>query len=370
MVRAVMRARGIDASGRPSGAAEAHRMVLGALTSGLAHELNNPLAAVIANLDLATRQVEEQVRAVSSYSWLDDLNAELQDARDASDMLHGIVKRLRPLGPRAPSRDDTDLSSVLEASMALLGRELRRRGRLRHPAPVADKVVVRPSWHLATHAVLGTLSHVLQSLPSGDEDREIAMSIEVRSRHTVQLQIVATPGVEGPPSRAAIAARKMAVSLAQEAGATLVDGPSDAQEWSCVLEVPLRYETTPPIPPPRQQSERVGRVLVIDDEPLIGKLVTRILGAHDVVVVHDGTTGLARARREAWDLVLLDMNLPDLPGEVVATELANLAPETSSAVVRMSGGLMEPRPSGQKVLAKPFDPAALRELLKARLQER
>ena len=145
MVRTVMRARGMDASGRPSGSAEAHRMVLGALTSGLAHELNNPLAAVIANLDLATRQVDEQVRAVSSYSWLDDLNAELQDARDAADMLHGIVKRLRPLGPRAPSRDDTDLSSVLEASMALLGRELRRRGRLRHPAPVNDKVVIRPS---------------------------------------------------------------------------------------------------------------------------------------------------------------------------------------------------------------------------------
>ncbi len=377
MLRA--RARGLAAGAlarnkRPAasggGSAMVHRTTLGALTSGLAHELNNPLAAVIANLDLATRQVEERLRATSTYTWLDDLNAELQDARDAANQVHRIVRRLRPLGLRTPGREDCDLAHSLEVALSLLGRELRRRGRIRRAAPAQGPVQVLPSSHHTTHAVMGLLSHVLHVLPATADKREIGLYIEMRSRSAVQLRISARPGIPEDLDEAARVSRRLVEELAAESGAKLVDGPSDADEWSCALEIPLRNEATPsPLPPRRQAAERVGRVLVIDDEPLIGKLVSRILSTHDVVLVHDGTTGLARAHREAWDLILVDMNLPDLRGDVVADELTALDPVKAEAVVRMSGGLMDHRPGDRPVLKKPFDPNTLRALLKHRLEQ-
>ena len=66
-------------------AAEAHRQLLDPLTSGLTHEINNPLAAVLANLELARRRVADQLQRQPTYSWLDELHAEVDDARVAGE---------------------------------------------------------------------------------------------------------------------------------------------------------------------------------------------------------------------------------------------------------------------------------------------
>jgi CheY-like chemotaxis protein len=258
---------------------------------------------------------------------------------------------------------------VLDASLVLLGRELRRRGRLRHPPPTETNSVVRPSPHLTMHAVLGQFLHVLHALPAGADQREIAIQVETRHHNAVQLSVIARPGVPAVQYGPAQVSRRLALGLAEDAGAIFMEGPSDEEEWSCSLEIPLRLEATPSTLPRRQQADRVGRVLVIDDEPLIGKLVSRILSGHDVVVAHDGSTGLARARREAWDLVLLDSNLPDLPGDVIAAELTALDPSKADGVVRMSGGVLEAS-NDRPVLRKPFEPQALRALLNMRLDRR
>jgi CheY-like chemotaxis protein len=68
----------------------------------------------------------------------------------------------------------------------------------------------------------------------------------------------------------------------------------------------------------------VGTVLYIEDNPINTLLVERILRARPGVVfgtATDGRTGLARAERLQPDLVLLDLELPDISGEQVLAEL-------------------------------------------------
>jgi two-component system alkaline phosphatase synthesis response regulator PhoP len=60
----------------------------------------------------------------------------------------------------------------------------------------------------------------------------------------------------------------------------------------------------------------MGRILVIEDEPDIQTLLRFNLEkeGHHVVVAGNGETGLHELRRQAFDLVLLDLMLPDRDG--------------------------------------------------------
>ena len=66
-----------------------------------------------------------------------------------------------------------------------------------------------------------------------------------------------------------------------------------------------------------------GRVLVIDDDPSIGRLVTTLLEEDGILVMtaHTGSVGLALARERRFDLVLLDIGLPDADGFSLCRQL-------------------------------------------------
>jgi CheY-like chemotaxis protein len=69
------------------------------------------------------------------------------------------------------------------------------------------------------------------------------------------------------------------------------------------------------------------RVLVIDDNPNFRSVARQLLERHGFVVVAEagtGTSGIAEAEEQCPDLVLLDVQLPDLDGFEVAERLARL----------------------------------------------
>jgi two-component system, OmpR family, copper resistance phosphate regulon response regulator CusR len=77
------------------------------------------------------------------------------------------------------------------------------------------------------------------------------------------------------------------------------------------------------------------RILVIEDEPLILSFLSRGLAAEGFVVdgAGDGRGGLARALRESYDLVVLDLLLPQLDGLAVLRELQRQRPELPVVIV-------------------------------------
>jgi DNA-binding response OmpR family regulator len=102
------------------------------------------------------------------------------------------------------------------------------------------------------------------------------------------------------------------------------------------------------------------RVLVIEDEPQLARHLSRALNrhGHEPTVRHDGAEGLETALREAADLIILDLNLPNLDG---LTLLAKLREARSQArvLILTARGEVENRIKGLKAgaddyLAKPF----------------
>ena len=77
------------------------------------------------------------------------------------------------------------------------------------------------------------------------------------------------------------------------------------------------------------------RILVIEDEPRILAFLARGLQAEGFVVdgVGNGRAGLTRAARDRYDLVLLDLLLPQLDGLTVLRELQRQRPELPVLIV-------------------------------------
>jgi len=85
---------------------------------------------------------------------------------------------------------------------------------------------------------------------------------------------------------------------------------------------------------------RRSRILVIDDEPLLGRTLSFMLEErHDVVVVDGGAQGLRTLDGDArFDLVLCDLDMPGVNGSSVHTEVARAHPELLGRFVLMTGG--------------------------------
>ena len=116
-------------------------------------------------------------------------------------------------------------------------------------------------------------------------------------------------------------------------------------------------------------------VLVVDDEAMIGSVICRLLKGHDVVAVTGARAALERiGRGERFDLILCDLEMPEMDGVAFHEALVGIAPELAERVVFVSGRVAENdevvlKTSGVRMrVAKPFDVEQLRAIVKARVR--
>ena len=115
-------------------------------------------------------------------------------------------------------------------------------------------------------------------------------------------------------------------------------------------------------------DERV-RVLIVDDEPAICKALTTALerAGYAAVAAQSGDAALARLAAESFDVLLLDLRIPDTRGDVLFELAAATHPQLRDQTVFMTGDLSE---RAHKLIAscrcpmlrKPFE---LREMIAA-----
>ena len=104
------------------------------------------------------------------------------------------------------------------------------------------------------------------------------------------------------------------------------------------------------------------RVLVVDDEPALRRTLERALRGHDyeVVSVADPNSAYQMLGESSFDLVLLDLRLPQMAGDTFFLAIVRRWPRLLGRVILMSGDLLPPQPdwpielAGCPVLHKPF----------------
>src|SRR5262245_41339761 len=104
------------------------------------------------------------------------------------------------------------------------------------------------------------------------------------------------------------------------------------------------------------------RILVVEDDPRVGSFLMHGLTAEgfDVSLSDDGAEALARVRAELPDLILLDVDLPGLPGDEVCRRLKQDPRTNLIPIVLLTGGdfggrVPAWRAGADEFLTKPFD---------------
>jgi len=134
----------------------------------------------------------------------------------------------------------------------------------------------------------------------------------------------------------------------------------------------MTHQLAEAIEPAAQQTAERGLILIIDDDQAMSDVLAERLSRQRFRVVWAGTgsEGLAVARRQRPDLVLLDLRLPDCDGLMICQELADSLETCHVPVIILSGLegkdlVRRCRAAGSRYfLRKPYDPNALLLLIR------
>ena len=127
----------------------------------------------------------------------------------------------------------------------------------------------------------------------------------------------------------------------------------------------------------RRYVEAMARILVVDDQVELAELIQAVLegDGHAVEVVHGGQPALERLGQAVYDLVVCDLQMPDVDGAAVARAVEQLA-QPRPALLLMTGYADGPtdaeflQTTPAIVLNKPVGINALRERVRSLLQNR
>ncbi len=119
-----------------------------------------------------------------------------------------------------------------------------------------------------------------------------------------------------------------------------------------------------------------GRILVLDDDPIVNLSCKRILGAegYSITTVERGEAALNKLTKEDFDLFISDIRLPDISGMTVLKEARSIKPQTDIVIITGYPTLEDAKEStilgASKYIEKPFTPDFMINVAKKVFDER
>ncbi len=361
---------------------------IGLLAAGVAHEINNPLAAAVISLDLATQATETLTTTVGAAS-MQSLQQDLKDAAAACGRIRSIVGDLRVFSRSEPIvTQEVSVSHVMESTLRLARAEIRHRARVvrvSQPTPPIQAIESRLS-----QVFLNLIVNAAQAIPEGNADRhEIRITTGTADDGDALVEIEDTGSGMSPETMARLFSPFFTTKPASTGTGLglmlcrrIIDDLHGTIDIDSAVGRGTRVRLT--FPPSREPKPAapvmadappiaLGRanVLVIDDDPIVaGTLQRAMRDVHDVTTITDAKTALARLQAgETFDVILCDLMMPTMTGMDLHDALNKTHPQVAAQIAFMTGGAFTPRAQefldtvGNPRIEKPFDRQKLLRLI-------
>jgi two-component system NtrC family sensor kinase len=343
----------------------------------MAHELNNPLSTIQLSLQLMKRATLP-----------DALRKRLDVMEEETDRASRIIRDLLVFARRKPpERRRTDLSEVVRATLALQAPQFEI-SKIRvtsdltpTPAILADahqlQQVLLNLFTNATHAMKTHAGGGVLSVRSMRQGNEVVIQVEddgpgIPAQHLGRIfdPFFTTKGA-GEGTGLGLS---LSIGIIEAHGGRMAAENLPGRGARFTLRLPIGDGTetsaAPPAPPVRS-SASPATVLIIDDEEHLRRVLAEVLTSlgHHVDEAADGTTAKQKLEAGDYDLVLLDLRLPDVDGRVVWEWLKAQRPALVRRVAFMTGDTMSEETqhfleeTGRPVVSKPLSIARVREVI-------
>ncbi len=362
--------------------AQQDRLVMtGTLVAGVGHEINNPLAFVMGNIDLALEELRT-LAGPSPSARMRDLLEMLGEAKVGTERIRRIVRALRSLAREDFALHAIDLEAVADTSISMAIHELRQKATVRVDLGGLPPVLGDESR--LTQVLVNLLVNAAQAFERADPDAN-RVTIEGRclAGDRVQLSVVDNgPGIpadllarifdpffttkpvgEGTGLGLAVS-RGIVVALGGEL--TVASTPGAGATFHVTLQVARDLdEQWPAVTIP--VGGRRGRILIVDDDAAVRSIMRRALSReHDVTAVSDSR----EAERilfsdQTFDVVFSDIMMPHITGAELYQRVKERYPVLADRFVFVTAGATRDAVRdflagvSNEMLEKPFEIAEL-----------
>jgi two-component system, NtrC family, sensor kinase len=353
---------------------------LGQLVSGIAHELNNPLTAIIGYAQLL----------LGHGLSLDQLS-EAKKVYQQAERARRIVKNLLYFArENKPERSRVDLNEIVQRTLALRSYELKVENIQVESELDSNLPQTMADPYQLQQVVLNLVVNAEQALL---EDRGHGR-VSIRTSHGARRpgsraegRILLEVSDDGPGIPPVIASRifdpffttkppgvgtglglSIVYGIVQQHGGEVTFENLPGAGVKFLVELPVV-----PVPatdraaalhysPDRPGAVAAGRILVVEDEPTVAQLIVDVLReeGHLVEAVLDSQDRLTLISRSQYDLVICDLRMPRLDGPAFYDALVRSGSPVREKILFTTGDTLAPRtieflePNGFPYLAKPF----------------
>jgi two-component system NtrC family sensor kinase len=353
---------------------------IGQLVSGVAHELNNPLASITAFAQLMlsdgnlTAEDHHATEVIASES------------RRAARIVHNLLTFARQ---HKAEKTYADINQVIENTLELRGYDLSGRGIQIERSYADPPPSTMVDAYQLQQVILNLVTNAEQAI-AGVERAHHRLTVRTRrDGETIRIEIEDTgPGIPSDglerifnpfyTTKAVGHGTGLGLSISlgiisEHGGRIWAENVPGAGAKFCVdlPRVAPPAGSGPAVSAPVLAPPRGLRILVADDEAPIREALSRFLekSGHVVVAVDSGSGALAAARDHVFDAIFLDIRMPDISGKNVFEQWQRERPELARHVVFITGDMVSTdlhhflSGTGQPFLAKPFDLGVVLQVL-------
>lgn len=368
---------------------------IGTLAGGIAHDFNNLLGGILGYASLMLSDMSRE------HPYYDDIYTIAETAKKAADLTNRLLAFARGGKYQVTAVDN---NRIVQDVVAILSRTIDRSIAIETHL-VKNLWLIKGDSQQIHQAFLNICLNAVDAMPGGGK-LTLATANVILDESFAQSQLGTTPGdyVRVTISDTGIGMDEKTKSrifepffttkpaqAAKGLGLSMVYGIVKNHEGTVIVDSILgkgtkftlyfpRYknediQTNPPPEAVQEKETAEAGILLIDDEAVIRRVARRMVekGGYQVTVAHDGKEGVAKYKEspEAFDLVMLDLIMPEMNGVETAEHLREI--DSDVKILFMSGYGLHDHPELSRsdehdFIQKPFQTEVILQKIKDRLR--